>query len=407
MSLNRAQRARLRRQLGPIIQEALEDGVGPIVREEVGRVLRPIEPGTSYLDKALGATPSCGRDDPPPKGHTFARVVRAYMAAGGDPRAAVDAAREHGFGDAVVRALEAGSAEGGGLLIPSPLADEVIELLRSRSIVRRAGPRTITIPAGNLQFPRIDSGSTAAYVAEGAEIPVSELKTGAVNLLARKLAALTILSNDLLRFGASSDVDQIVLDDLLQAIATEEDVQMLFGDGAEARPLGLFEQIDAANKFNANATINLTNVQADLRDAELKLRNANVPMRNPVWIMAPRSRLFLREVRDTEDRPVFKDEVNAGRLNGMRLEDTTNVPIDLGAGSDESEVALIDFSEVFLGDVASVEIARSDAAMIVVNSVSQSLFQRDRSAIRTIMRNDIQMRHRVSGAVIQAVKWGV
>ena len=405
MALNREQRARLRRQLGPIIQEALEEGVVPIIQEEVGRVLRSAQSGSgsSYLDKALNGSRCV---DDLPKGHAFARVIRAYMAAGGDVAQAADQAYQHGFGETVIKALESGSAEGGGLLIPSPLADEVIELLRARSIVRRAGPRTITIPAGNLQFPRIDSGSTAAYVAEGAEIPVSELKTGAVNLLARKLAALTVISNDLLRFGVSQDVDGIILEDLLQAISTTEDVKMLFGKGVEAEPLGLFEQIDAANKFAANTTINLTNVQADLRDAELKLRNANVPMRNPVWIMAPRSRLFLREVRDTDDRPVFKDEVNAGRLNGMRLEDTTNVPIDLGAGSDESEVALIDFSEVFLGDVASVEIARSDAAMIVVGGVSQSLFQRDRSAIRTIMRNDVQMRHRVSGAVIQAVKWG-
>ena len=404
MALNTKQRARLRRQLGPIIQEALEEGVVPIIQEEVGKVLADAKAGGgSYADRILsGPRPDTGL----PKGHTFARVVRAYMAAGGDARAAVDAAQEYGFGDTVVRALESGSAEGGGLLIPSPLADEVIELLRARSIVRRAGPRTITIPAGNLQFPRIDSGSTAAYVTEGGEIPVSELKTGAVNLLARKLAALTVISNDLLRFGASSDVDQIILEDLLQAISTTEDVKMLFGKGAEAEPLGLFEQIVAANKFAANAVINLTNVQADLRDAELKLRNANVPMLSPVWIMAPRSRLFLRDVRDTDDRPVFKDEINSGRLNGMRLEDSTNVPINLGAGSDESEVALIDFSEVFLGDVASVEIARSDSAMIVVDSVSQSLFQRDRSAIRTIMRNDVQMRHRVSGAVIQAVKWG-
>ncbi len=407
MSLNREQRARLRQQLGPLINEALKEGVTPIIQEEVGRVLRSGQSGSDYLDKALGGSPSRGRADDLPKGHNFARVIRCYLAAEGDPDRAANFAHENGFGEVVVRALEAGSAEGGGLLIPSPLANEIIELLRPRSIVRRSGPRTITIPAGNLQFPRIDSGSTAGYVTEGGEIPVSELKTGAVNLLARKLAALTLVSNDLLRFGVSQDVDAIILDDLLQAISTTEDVKMLFGKGVEAEPLGLFEQIDAANKFAANATINLTNVQADLRDAELKLRNANVPMRNPVWVMAPRTRLFLRDVRDTEDRPVFKDEVNAGRLNGMRLEDSTNVPINLGGGSDESEVALIDFSEVFLGDVASVEIARSDAAMIIVGGVHQSLFQRDRSAIRTIMRNDVQMRHRVSGAVIQAVKWGV
>ncbi len=404
MSLNREQRVRLRQQLGPLINEALKEGVTPVIQEEVGRVLRSGQSGSNYLDRALDGS---RRVDDLPKGHNFARVIRCYLAGEGDCNRAANFANENGFGESVTRALEGGSAEGGGLLIPSPLADEVIELLRARSIVRLAGPRTITIPAGNLQFPRIDSGSTAGYVTEGGEIPVSELKTGAVNLLARKLAALTILSSDLLRFGVSQDVDAIVLDDLLQAISTTEDVKMLFGKGAEAEPLGLFEQIVAANKFAANATINLTNVQADLRDAELKLRNANVPMRNPVWVMAPRSRLFLREVRDTEDRPVFKEEVNAGRLNGMRLEDTTNVPINLGGGSDESEVALIDFSEVFLGDVASVEIARSDAAMIVVGGVSQSLFQRDRSAIRTIMRNDVQMRHRVSGAVIQAVKWGV
>ena len=402
MSLTPAQRRKYRRALDPIIKDSLESAVGPIIREEIANALEGERGSSSYLDKIQ----STQRPGPLPKGHAFAQVVRAFMAGGGNADEAVNAARDHGFSDQVVRALESGSAEGGGLLIPSPLADEVIELLRARSVVRRAGPRTITIPAGNLAFPRIDSGSTAGYVAEGAEIPVSQLKTGAINLLARKLAALTIISNDLLRFGASQDVDSIILDDLLNAISTEEDVKMLFGLGAESEPLGLFNQIDAGNKFDANAVTNLTNVQADLRDAELKLRNANVPMLRPVWIMAPRTRLFLREVRDTEDRPVFKDEINRGFLNNIPLLDTTNVPINLGAGVDESKIALIDFSEVFLGDVASVEIARTDSAMIVVASVSQSLFQRDQSAIRTIMRNDVQMRHRISGAVIEAVKWG-
>ena len=403
MALSREQKRKLGRILSPIIRHSMESAVGPIVKEELDRITQHDRQGTRYADKVF-ASAARAPAGPIPKGHSFARVVRAFMAAGGDIGEAVDTAYSNGFGDQVVRALEAGSAEGGGLLIPAPMADEVIELLRPRSVIRRAGPRTITIPAGNMQFPRIDSGSTAAYVGEGQEISVSELKTGAVNLSAKKLAALTLLSNDLLRFGINPDVDAIVLEDLLQAISQAEDVKMLFGSGADAEPMGIVNQIVASHKFNAGAAT-LSEVRTSLRQAEEKLRSSDVPMQRPAWFMAPRTRLFLRDLNDQDDRPVFKDEINRGRLNDIPLFDSNNIPIDGGSGSD-SQIILVDMAEVMLGQVSSVEIARSDAAMINVGGVSQSLFQRDRSAIRTIMRNDVVLRHNVSGAVIQQVTWG-
>lgn len=59
-----------------------------------------------------------------------------------------------------------------------------------------------------------------------------------------------------------------------------------------------------------------------------------------------------------------------------------------------------------LGQVTAVEIARTSEAAIKVGAELQSLFQRDQSAIRTILRNDVQMRRRTSGAVIEKVTWG-
>ena len=406
MALNTKQRARLRRQLGPIIQEALEEGVVPIIQEEVGKVLADAKAeGPSYADRILSGRGRSPRDLPD-AAKVFARLGLVQAIGQGDRATALEAARTLEVEDEYQKALSAGSAEGGGLLLQDDQAREIIDLLRPVSVMRQIGAQGIDIPRGTMRTPRIDVGVTSGYVAEGAAIPTSDLKTGQVVLTAKKLAALVVLTNELVQFSGDVNVDAIVLQDMLASIGETEDVKFLFGSGAEAEPLGITKQVAAGNKFDANATVNVSNVVADLRTAMTKLSSADVPLRRPVWIWSPRTSNFLMTLLNVDGQFVFRREIEQGRLFRWPFFETNNIPNDLGGGSDESVIIAADAQEIMLGDVAQVGIDRSGQATVKLDGVDTNLFETDRTAIRVRLWNDIALRHDVGIAVMEAVTWG-
>lgn len=165
---------------------------------------------------------------------------------------------------------------------------------------------------------------------------------------------------------------------MLASMSQTEDVKFLFGSGSQAEPRGITLWVAASNKFDATqagAEATLTEVQADLRKAEQVLLSADVPMLLPVWILSPRSRLFLRDIRDTQDRGVFGEEMARSRtINGYPYFETNNVPNNLGVGSNESVVILVDAAQVMLGDVNQVSVDRSNQATVKINGVDVNLF---------------------------------
>ena len=293
------------------------------------------------------------------------------------------------------------------------MADDLIALLRPFSVCRRIGAIEVPIPKGTMRTPRIDVGVSSGYVGEGEAIPTSELKTGSVILIARKLATLVVLSNELSTFtadGGAFNADQIIVNDMLASMGQTEDIAFLFGSGSEAEPLGITLQIAAAHSFDvtqAGADATLLEVRADLRKAEELMLSADVPMQKPTWIMSPSSRLYLRDLRDTQDKGVFGDEMRQTRtINGLPFQQTNNIANNLGGGSNESSVILVDAAQVMIGDVNQVSVDRSSQATVKIDGADVNLFETDRSAIRVRQWNDIRLRHDVSAVLVEAVKWG-
>lgn len=407
--MNKQQMERLRRFLAPMIR----DGLQPAVEEEIDKLVKEASDSpNSYSNQILNARSDGrvrGRRELPEAARVFARLSLVAGLGNRDRATEMDLAKTLDVDSHYKAAQSAGSAEGGGLLIIDDMASQIIELLRPFSVVRRIGARSVGIPRGQLRTPKLTAGVSSSYLKEGASIPASKIKIGQISLQARKLATLVAFTNELRSF-TGGDIDSILLDDMLSSIGTTEDVAFLFGTGTESEPRGITEWAVAANKFDATqagASATLTEVQADLRQAEESLLSADVPMRSPVWIMSPRSRLFLRDLRDTEDRGVFGDEMRqSGTINGIRFFQTNNIPNNLGAGTNESLVILVDASEVVIGDVEMLGVDRSDSAVIKIDGTDTSLFESDMSAVRLRQFNDLVLRHDVSAAVIEAVTWG-
>lgn len=151
----------------------------------------------------------------------FGRAVKCINASGGDMERAAHTA-EHLFKDAEMahefKALSSTSPTDGGYLVPEVYANEIIELLYPATIIYSLGARRLGMANGNLNIPKIKTGSRALFTGETRAIPNSAPKFGNLKLSAKKLTALIPMSNDLLR-STNFDNDVIVGQDVTKQMA--------------------------------------------------------------------------------------------------------------------------------------------------------------------------------------------
>ena len=399
----------------PLIKDQVGSDIAKMVRENVEKLATTSN--GPWADKVVTGAPEPEKLERG-KGLAFARCVRAMAAAKMHKLGAqgvVDILRGWGDGDLASeigklqeKALAAGDATAGGFLVPTQFSNEVIELLRSQSVVRRLGARVVQMPTGTLKYPKIASGASAAYIGENVNIGASEETFGQLTLTFKKLAVLTPVSNDLLRYSSPS-ADAIVRDDLVSSMATKEDVSFIRGAGTDATPKGLLNWCIADQKIAANGTVNLANITDDLGQLVVKLKQADIPMISPGWIMAPRTEQKLATIQNANGVFAFRDEVIRGTLWGWPIGTTTNVPITLdttGAGNDnESEIYLVDFAQVLIGESANLLVDASQEAAYHDGSNVQAAFSLDQTVVRAIAEHDLGMRHDKGVAMLTGVTW--
>jgi HK97 family phage major capsid protein len=401
----------------PLIKDQLGSELAQVVRENVEKMASdPTGPwANKWSNRLVEQQASAPKRE---KGAAFGRVVRAMAAAKMNKMGSegtIDILRGWGdddladsMADARSKALAAGDATAGGFLVPTQFSNEVIELLRAQSVVRRLGARVVQMPTGTMKFPKIATGASAAYIGENVNIGKSEETFGQLTLTFKKLAVLTPISNDLLRYSSPS-ADAIVRDDLVSSMATKEDATFIRGVGTDATPKGLLNWCVADQKIASNTTVNLANITDDLGQLVVKLKNADIPLITPGWIMAPRTEQKLATIQNANGVFAFRDEIIAGTLWGWPIGSTTNVPITLdttGSGNNnESEVYLVDFSQVLIGESQSLMVDSSQEAAYHDGSNIQAAFSLDQTVVRAIAEHDLGMRHDKAVAMLTGVTW--
>lgn len=370
----------------------------------------PVDPApASVAAPAVPAAPTMSAQPklPEVKGAKMARMVRALAAAGGDAQLASKLAIERGFGEEVAMSLNTLTSSAGGILVPANLSSEVIELLRPKSVVRKLGARTLPISNGNITIPRLKGGAVVGYIGADSDMPATEQQFDDLQLTAKKLAALVPIANDLLKYaGVNPNVDQIVVSDLTSAIGAREDKAFIRDDGTANTPKGLRFWALPDNLIAASDGATIQKVETDLNKAILALEGADANMTTPGWIMAPRVFRFLSAMRDGNGNKVYP-ELDTGMLKGYPVGKTTQVPINLGAGTNESEIYFADFGDIFIGEEETLEIDYSKEATYKDSEGNVvSAFQRDQTLIRVIAKNDFGPRHVESIAVLTGVTWG-
>jgi len=230
-----------------LARQAIADG--KTIEEFRGIILDEIGTGKALSDTSIGLTEKEARS------FSIIRLVNA-LANPKDKRMQEAAAFEFEVGEAAARHY---GKDPQGILLPLEVlskralnsADEAdlftddfrgsdfIDVLRNASSVMQAGARMLQGLSGDVAIPKKATASTAAWIGtEGADATESEMTTSTVSMVPRQLGAFTIITRQL-RQQSSLDVENLVRDDLAQALALAIDLAGLEGSGAAGQPTGI------------------------------------------------------------------------------------------------------------------------------------------------------------------------
>ncbi len=135
------------------------------------------------------------------------------------------------------RAMSESVLAGGGYMVPTVLAAEIVDLARNQTRVMQAGARLFPMANKRVDVAKWVSDPSMAFHSEGAAISPSDATIGTVQLNAKALAGLTLVSRELLE--DASEVESELRQAFASVLALKVDQASLYGTGVDPEPRGV------------------------------------------------------------------------------------------------------------------------------------------------------------------------
>jgi HK97 family phage major capsid protein len=303
----------------------------------------------------------------------------------------------------VTKALGESTLAGGGAIVPVEFANEIVEELGAQSVVLQFPVRTVPMK-GSLIIPYIDSSATASWVGENSNVTASEPTFGQLQLVDHWLSVQVPVSNSFLRNNSTAS-DAFIRDHILRVAARKLDSDLIRGLGVSSAPQGLYGQ--AYTKFNANTTETLITVTNELTRAIREVMDENVVLDSGGWIFSPRTWGYLMSILNSNGYPAFKDEMKMGTLLGHPFKISSQIPDNLGSGTDESEIYFCNFSDEVFALNQDMTVEALNGAAYYNGSAVVSGYSQDQTVFKLMTACDFGSLLRGKNiAVIETVEWG-
>ena len=276
---------------------------------------------------------------------------------------------------------------------------DFIEFLKSKTVYDQLGLRAV--PA-HVNIKGQDGIGTGYWVGESASIPVSAQSFTDVSLTPLKVAALAVVSNELLR-DSSPAAEQLVRDALVEASSQKVDTTFFSDVAASAG-------ISPAGILNGVIPTSATGTDADALRADIKtLVAAFITAKNASGlelVMNPALALSIQMLYNALGQPEFKEITqNGGSLLGM--------PVKTGDNITTTDLIMLKASDIYkIGDTG-VEVSMSREATIemadnpAMNSQvptgptgkTVGMFQTESTAIKVVRSINYQRRRAAASVV--------
>lgn len=301
-----------------------------------------------------------------------------------------------------VKAHTEGVNTQGGFLVPDEMAAELVTLREQYGVFRR-NAKVYRMASDTLRIPRKNTGLTAYWVGEAIAGTESTMGFDNVQLVAKKLTALTTVSNELLE-DSVIDLASDVANEIAYQFAFKEDDAGFNGDGTST-----YGGVVGLNSALSDATYQISDGGATLYSgvtvAEISSGFAKLPnwayQRNNVKVYCPKAAyhgVFERLALSAGGATAA--EVSGGirepRFYGYPVEFTQAIAATQSGGAVFAYIG--DLSQAcYLGDRRATSIAFSDSAL--------NAFEQDERVVRGTERVDIVCANvgssSASGAIIK------
>ncbi|WP_394543716.1 phage major capsid protein [Azorhizophilus paspali] len=291
---------------------------------------------------------------------------------------------------------------------------DFVEYLRPQTILGRFGtngvPGLRRVP---FRTPLIGqtSGGDGYWVGEGNAKPLTKFDFSRTTLEPLKVANIAVSTMEVIR-DSSPAADGIIRDQLAAALRERLDIDFIDPDKAAV------SGVSPASILNGVAGIVSSGTDADAVRADLKaLFSAFIAANNAptsgVFIMTATQALALGLMQNALGQPEFPTvTMSGGSLMGLPVIVSEYVPTD----SSGSLVALVNASDIYLGDEGGIDLSMSTEASLQMNdtpdnpttatTVLVSLWQRNLVGLRA-ERTIAWARRRTSAvAYLTGVNWG-
>lgn len=340
----------------------------------------------------------------------LARAVKAYDVFGRhDPeRAAYYAKKLYGDEDMAreFKAMSVTSPTGGGYLIPQIYMDEVIEQLYPKTVVFELGARRVPMPNGNLNIPKMTSGTRATWGGEARRIAKTQPTFGNVKLSAKRLEAIVPQTRELL-MSTNYSADALFASDLTRRMQLGMDFGAMFGTGGEFQPLGIannkaIEKVDATALSNAALADSNGKITADFPVwLEAKVLSKNVDDVSLGWTFNAAVEGYLKNLKTTTGEYIYREEMAGGNLLGYPYKRSNQIPTD---SSGKTSIIFGNWADLLAGEQAGLETYTTlDGSWVDENGVQHNAFDENLSATRALMYIDFAVRHTESFIVVNNV----
>lgn len=256
-------------------------------------------------------------------------------------------------------------------ILPVQYFDRVVDDLRASTVALQAGITLVTTNAQKLIIPKTTTLPTAAWTAEGAAITTSDPGMASIEAEPKKLAALVVTSNELLKDSNPLALG-IVEHQLALSLSLALDAAIFAGSGSENQPTGIS---NTTGIQTVAAGGGLTNFDTFAKAAgKLAAKNAKadaVVMHPDVW-----SGLLLIKESSGSNLPLLLANANpsqgvAGSIYGMK--------VYLSSQLDAGTAYVVEADQVVL-------VMREEVSLFVD---PYSLAAKDQTQIRATLRADV------------------
>ncbi|CAI3795992.1 phage major capsid protein [Rheinheimera sp. MM224] len=292
---------------------------------------------------------------------------------------------------------------------------DFVEFLRPQTILGRFGqagiPNLRRVPF-RVALVGQTSGGDGYWVGEGKPKPLTKFDFSRTTLTPLKVANIAVATMETIR-DSSPSADIIIRDQLAAALGERLDIDFIDPNKAAVA------DISPASVLNGVAGIPSSGNDADAVRADLKaifsqFIAANNAPTSGVWIMSATTALALSLMVNALGQPEFPDidMMTGGKLSKIPVIVSEYIPTT----SDGSIVALVNASDIYLGDEGGIDLSMSSEASLQMNNapdspatastVMVSLWQTNMVGFRAERAINWSRRRASAVAYLTGVNWG-